>query len=100
MPTKSELETELAALRAEMDELRKARAQRMDQSEINEEQTQPDAERGDDGEPNASKKIKEDLEQSIRDIASELEAVAEKNPKIALIGVFVAGLIIGRLFAR
>ena len=100
MPTKTELQAELVVLRAELAALQEARAHRAGTGDGDDQQSP--AHQAEENQTNGktSDEAPADLEQGLRDIAAELEAVAEKNPAIALIGVFVAGIILGRLMAR
>ncbi len=100
MSTKAQLEAELVALRAEMAEMQADRAQRAEPSENDGLEQPTETAEVADGDDGAADMARDDLEQGLRDIASEIQAVAERNPAIALIGVFVAGLILGRLMAR
>ncbi len=100
MSTKAQLEAELVALRAEMAEMQADRAQRAEPSENDGLEQPTETAEVADGDDGAAGMARDDLEQGLRDIASEIQAVAERNPAIALIGVFVAGLILGRLMAR
>ena len=100
MPTKAELEAELAALRSELTAFKDAREQRIGAGEINDGRQPPENAENVESSSDAGDQGREDLGKGLREIAAEFEAAAESHPAIALIGVFVAGLIIGRLMAR
>jgi len=98
--TKAKLEAELETLRAEIAELRSARAEQADP-----EATAGSGDAGEAGEEvsgigEAAGEIRDDLERLVKEVGSEIEAAAERNPAIALVGVFVAGLVVGRLLSR
>lgn len=90
MPTKAELETELAALREELAQMAKARA---DQSDPVEEATvEPDAPTSDSADT--------DVQAQLSDMVHELTETAENHPGLALAGVFVVGVLVGRFMGR
>lgn len=98
MPTKKELEIELAELRSELAALREARTTRNADNAAGEDSStlgNGPAEEEDRHEESRAK-----LKAELHEIASQLEAIAEKKPAVALIGVFVAGLLVGRLLGR
>lgn len=96
MPTKAELEAELDSLRSEMAELQAARAERSQAQARGEDDLAVSVEEG----AAMVDEARDALEQTVREVATELEAAAERNPAIALVGVFVAGFIVGRMLAR
>lgn len=86
MPTKAELEAELAEMRALLAE-RSPSSEPAD-SAPQEAGREPEAE-----EPH-------DFQTHFGTLLKEFESAAEKNPAMALMGAFIVGLVIGRAVGR
>ena len=93
MATKAELEAELAGLKSELAQMRDARAREVETG-VAEKTAETD------GDDSGLEKAPAFDEAQIKELVADLEDVASKHPAVMLVGVFVAGLLIGRLLSR
>lgn len=90
MPTKAELETELAALRAELAQMAELRA----------EKSGSDQSTSSDPESSADENADNDTQAQLTAMVHDLTETAENHPGLALAGVFVVGVLFGRIIGR